>query len=58
MPDPITGLIAGGTIITGQLSANAQSKAAEGASQAQLEASKLGIEDAEIEKQIEKLCQN
>ena len=42
MPSAGVALI-GGSIITGAISANAQSKAAEGASQAQLEASRLGI---------------
>lgn len=44
MPNPVS-IIAGATLITGAMSAKAQSEAAEGASEAQLEASRLGIEE-------------
>lgn len=53
MPDPITAIVAGGTIITGTISANAQRKAGEAAAGAELEASKAGI--AENRRQFDAL---
>lgn len=46
MPDPITAVVAGGTLITGAMSSKAQAEAAEGASAAQLEASQQGIAES------------
>lgn len=43
MPDPITAVVAGGTIVTGAMSSKAQSDAANKAAGAQLEAAKLSI---------------
>lgn len=55
MPDPVTAVVAGGGLITGAMSSKARSEAAEGASEAQLEASRLGIE--EQRRQFDKMQQ-